>query len=171
MESISAEIDNLSKTIQQIKDVLQTGFVIGCFLDYDGVILTVGDGIYYYRGVKHYVSETSAKMAVSEGNYIMIDEDRNVIASGYGDGLVLGRYDGENFDYSMRSKLIPEDITRSPKNMIDSMCSFVTTAAELPQDPETMFYYVMNEKAFYVYYKGWNRVGYNSILPVEVTLS
>ncbi len=169
--SISEEIDNMSLVIEEIKSALLNGFVVGCYLEYDGAVLTVGDGIYYYRGVKHYVSETDSKISIVEGSYVVIDEEENIRVSGYGNGVVLGRYDGSSFDYSVRNKLIPESATRVPKPMIDSSCGVVDTYSELPETPDTMFYYVTEEMAFYVYYNGWNRVGYNSILPIEVSLS
>jgi hypothetical protein len=164
MQLIDFEIETLASMCDSVREVLKNGYVIGCGLEYEDRMLKVHDGVLYLDNKRYIVNTQQFKVNLSTGDYVYIDKTGKVKASQSKSGVLLARYTG-TFDYSVRSRIVSDDVIREPGNLKGAYATVVDTYAELPAEIDTMFAFVRDESRLYLYNNGsYTKISYASIM-------
>lgn len=164
MQLVSYEIETLASMCDSVREVLKNGYILGCGLEYEDRILKVHDGVLYLDNKRYIVNEQQFKVNLSIGDYIYIDKTGKVKSSSSKNGVLLARYTGD-FDYSVRSRIVPDDVQREPGNLNGAYATVVDTYSELPEEIDTMFAFVRDESKLYLYNNGdYTKISYASII-------
>lgn len=101
------------------------GAVFGVALSYEDGILTVGNGCVSIDGYSNPITSVDIVTELNAGDYVVFD-DYTISKSSEPEGIILGKYDGSGFDYSVRSMNSPEELsTVEVVNNIDAASNSV----------------------------------------------
>jgi len=164
MQIIDYEIETLANMSESVREVLKTGYVLGCGLEYENRLLTVYDGVLYLNNKRYMVNEQSFKVVLNYGDYVYIDKSGKVKSSSSKNGVLLARYT-DDFDYTIRSRIVPDDVSRELGDLKGAYATVVDSYANLPATLDTMFAFVKDESKLYLYNNGmYTKISYASIL-------
>ena len=108
---LNKDIADIQETLYDNVGYISNGAVIGMWLSYDGLNLTIESGSVSYEGYTMPFPLTVIELSISDGDYIIF-ENRKISASSDKAGILIGRYVDGKFDYSVRS-------ANSPLNTVD----------------------------------------------------
>ena len=134
---LNKDIADMQESLYDTVGYISNGAVMGMWLSYDGINLTIESGSVSYEGYTMPFPLTVIELAIADGDYIIF-ENREISASAEKTGIIIGRYVGGTFDYSVRSANSP----LSTVDIVDNISAAYSSDAD--------YVYVKSSNEMYV---------------------